>query len=152
MPSSPNRRILVVDDMPSMHQDFRKSLQAGAVSDKLVDLDMLYCADPSVRYRARRRPYLHALPRYRAYAALEQSAPALLEAELGKSHCHHAAIEELVGGQPILEKASAAYFVKWIDKLTEMASAHPGWRSEKEKAHVLAQFAEARAIYESRAR
>jgi hypothetical protein len=30
------------------------------------------------------------------------------------------------------------------------ASAYPGWRSDKEKAHVLAQFAEARAVYEKR--
>ena len=56
----------------------------------------------------------------------------------------------IVAGQPIRDRASAAYFVKWIDRLTEMASAHPGWRSDKEKAHVLAQFAEARAIYEKR--
>jgi UDP-glucose:(heptosyl)LPS alpha-1,3-glucosyltransferase len=42
--------------------------------DKLVGLDVLYCADPSVRHRVRRSPYLHALPRYRAYAALERDA------------------------------------------------------------------------------
>jgi signal transduction histidine kinase len=35
-----NRRILVVDDMPSMHQDFRRSLQAGsAVADTLSKLE-----------------------------------------------------------------------------------------------------------------
>jgi TolB protein len=58
----------------------------------------------------------------------------------------------IVSGKPIRDAASAAYFVKWIDKLTEMAAAHPGWRSEKEKAHVLGQFAEARAIYAERAK
>ena len=57
----------------------------------------------------------------------------------------------IVGGKPIRDRASAEYFIKWIDKLTEMATAHPGWRSEKEKAHVLGQFAEARAIYQKRA-
>ena len=57
----------------------------------------------------------------------------------------------VVGGRPIRHRASAEYFVKWIDKLTSMAAAHPGWRSEKEKAHVLGQFAEARAIYVKRA-
>jgi hypothetical protein len=57
----------------------------------------------------------------------------------------------IVAGKPIRDGASAEYFVKWIDKLTEMASAHPGWRSEKEKAHVLGQFAEARAVYLKRA-
>jgi hypothetical protein len=56
-----------------------------------------------------------------------------------------------VGGQPIRDKASAEYFVKWIDTLTEMATPHPGWRSEKEKAHVLGQFKEARDIFVARA-
>jgi TolB protein len=58
----------------------------------------------------------------------------------------------VVGGQPIRDRASADYFVKWIDLLTTMADAHPGWRSERERAHVLGQFAEARAIYEQRGR
>jgi hypothetical protein len=57
-----------------------------------------------------------------------------------------------VDGQPIRDRASAEYFVRWIDRLTEMAAAHPGWRSDKEKAHVLGQFAEARAIYQERAK
>ncbi|MBE7368155.1 response regulator [Ramlibacter pallidus] len=34
-----NRRILVVDDMPSMHQDFRRSLQAGSTPDALRQLE-----------------------------------------------------------------------------------------------------------------
>ncbi len=57
----------------------------------------------------------------------------------------------IAGGRPIRDRASAEYFVKWIDRLTEMATAHPGWRSDREKAHVLGQFAEARAIYQQRA-
>ena len=55
-----------------------------------------------------------------------------------------------VGAQPIRSQASADYFVKWIDKLTSMAEAHPGWRSDREKAHVLGQFREARDIYLAR--
>lgn len=55
-----------------------------------------------------------------------------------------------VGTQPIRSQASADYFVRWIDKLTTMASADPGWRSDKEKAHVLGQFKEARDIYLAR--
>ena len=55
-----------------------------------------------------------------------------------------------VGTQAIRSKASADYFVRWIDKLTTMASADPGWRSDKEKAHVLGQFREAREIYLAR--
>ena len=46
----------------------------------------------------------------------------------------------IAGGQPIRSQASADYFVKWIDKLTAMAAADKGWRSDKEKAHVLGQF------------
>ena len=57
----------------------------------------------------------------------------------------------IVGNQPIRDRASAEYFVKWIDRLTQMATEHPGWRSEREKTHVLGQFAEARAIYVTRA-
>jgi hypothetical protein len=58
----------------------------------------------------------------------------------------------MVDGRPIRDRAAAEYFVRWIDRLTEMAAAHPGWRSDKEKAHVLGQFAEARAIYQERAK
>ena len=52
---------------------------------------------------------------------------------------------------PIRDRASAEYFVKWVDILTGMAKRHPGWRSDKEKAHVLGQFKEARDIYVKRA-
>ena len=58
----------------------------------------------------------------------------------------------IVDGRPFRDRASAEYFVRWIDRLAEMAAAHPGWRSDKEKAHVLAVFAEARAIYQERAK
>ena len=54
----------------------------------------------------------------------------------------------LAGDRPVRSATSAAYFIRWIDKLTVMAEAHPGWRSEREKAHVLGQFEEARAVYE----
>ena len=53
----------------------------------------------------------------------------------------------LVGDRPVRSASSADYFIRWIDKLTAMAEAHPGWRSEREKAHVLGQFEEARAVY-----
>ncbi|QJW84187.1 hypothetical protein HK414_10850 [Ramlibacter terrae] len=35
MPNTLNRRILVVDDMPSMHQDFRKTLSAHRAPEDL---------------------------------------------------------------------------------------------------------------------
>jgi Tol biopolymer transport system component len=52
-----------------------------------------------------------------------------------------------VGDQPIRNRASAEYFIRWIDKLQKMAGEWPWWRSEAEKRHVFAQFDEARNIY-----
>lgn len=57
-------------------------------------------------------------------------------------------IRVYVGDQPIRNKDSALYFVRWIDRLIEMADAHTGWRSEQERNHVLDQFREAREVYE----
>ena len=53
-----------------------------------------------------------------------------------------------VGGQPVRNLEAAEYSLEWIDKLTVMAEAAPGWRSQREKDHVFAQFREARAMYE----
>ena len=53
-----------------------------------------------------------------------------------------------VAGQPVRNRASAEYSIQWIDKLRAMAEEWPGWRSERERTHVFAQFDEARAIYE----
>jgi hypothetical protein len=57
------------------------------------------------------------------------------------------AIYVTVGNEPVRNKQSAEYFIRWIDKLTALASNAPGWRSEKEKAHVLGQFRQARDIF-----
>jgi hypothetical protein len=53
----------------------------------------------------------------------------------------------VIDGQPIRNQESADYCIRWIDKLREMAEEWPGWRSEKERKHVFAQFDEARQIY-----
>ena len=53
-----------------------------------------------------------------------------------------------VAGRPVRDRTSAEYSIRWIDKLRAMAEEWPGWRSERERAHVFAQFDEARAIYE----
>ena len=58
------------------------------------------------------------------------------------------AIRVYAGDQKIRNRASAEYFVKWIDTLKKMADEWPGWRSQKERDHVFAQFAEARKVYE----
>lgn len=52
-----------------------------------------------------------------------------------------------VGGQPVRSRKAADYGLRWIDALQAQAEAHPGWRSQKEKDHVFAQFEEARAVY-----
>ena len=56
------------------------------------------------------------------------------------------------GGQPIRSKEDAEYFLQWIDDITRQAQAHPGWRSEKERSHVLGQFQQARKVFELRAK
>jgi TolB protein len=56
-----------------------------------------------------------------------------------------------VGDRPIRSKADAEYFIHWIDGITKQAQEHSGWRSEKERQHVLSQFAEARRVFETRA-
>ena len=53
-----------------------------------------------------------------------------------------------VGNRPVRSRAAAEYSIRWIDKLREMAEAWPGWRSQKERDHVFAQFDEAKMIYQ----
>ena len=55
-----------------------------------------------------------------------------------------------VGDQPIRNPQSVDYAIRWIDKLQALADAWPGWRSDTEKAHVFAQFEEARQVYRSK--
>ncbi|MBI1352971.1 MAG: hypothetical protein GC160_01405 [Acidobacteria bacterium] len=81
-------------------------------------------------------------------AVTDEPVPPIDDANL---HAETAAVYTLVGEEPIRSRADAEYFVHWIDEVTKLAEAHPGWRSEKEKAHVLGQFREARAIMEQRA-
>jgi TolB protein len=52
-----------------------------------------------------------------------------------------------VGDRPVRSRAAAEYCLKWIDLLQKQAAAWPDWRSDKERAHVFAQFDEARAVY-----
>ena len=61
------------------------------------------------------------------------------------------AIRVYVGDQKIRNRASAEYFITWIDKLRQMAEAWPGWRSQAEKDKVFAQFEKAKGVYAARA-
>jgi hypothetical protein len=85
------------------------------------------------------------------YSVRAIGAPRTFPVENTRPQAQTNPVYVIVDGQPIRDRAAAEYFVRWVDRLTEMASAHPGWRSEKEKAHVLGQFAEARAMYQERA-
>ena len=58
----------------------------------------------------------------------------------------------LVGDRPIRDGTAAEYALDWIDRLQGMAEAWPGWRSARERAHVFAQFDEAREVYRRFAR
>ncbi len=58
------------------------------------------------------------------------------------------AIRIYLGDRKIRNRESAEYFTRWIDKLRTMAEAWPWWRSDREKSHVLAQFEQARRVYE----
>jgi len=61
------------------------------------------------------------------------------------------AIYVICGDRPIRSRADAEYFIRWIDDITRQADQHPGWRSQRERRHVLGQFAEARKVFEQRA-
>jgi TolB protein len=61
------------------------------------------------------------------------------------------AIYVTCGDRPVRSREDAEYFIRWIDDVTRQAERHPGWRSERERKHVLSQFAEARKILEQRA-
>ena len=47
------------------------------------------------------------------------------------------------GEQPIRSAEDARYFIRWIDDIARQAREHPGWRSEREREHVLGQFNQA---------
>ena len=53
----------------------------------------------------------------------------------------------MVGEEPVRSRAAAKYSIEWIDKLEAMAMEWPGWRSQEEIDHVMAQFEEARQIF-----
>jgi hypothetical protein len=52
-----------------------------------------------------------------------------------------------VGDEPVRSVTAADYCLQWIDALQQQAEAWPGWRSQREKDHVYAQFDEARVVY-----
>ncbi|MBK9167531.1 MAG: CehA/McbA family metallohydrolase [Bryobacterales bacterium] len=61
------------------------------------------------------------------------------------------AIRVYIGEKPIRSRASAEYFLRWLDKFRAMISDPSEWRSDRERSRVLAQIDEAVAIYRKRA-
>jgi hypothetical protein len=61
-------------------------------------------------------------------------------------------IRVYVGGGKIRNALSAAYFLKWIEKLRTMTETPGLWRTPAEREHVFAQFRRAATVYEERQR
>jgi hypothetical protein len=60
-------------------------------------------------------------------------------------------IRVYVGDQKIRSRASAEYFLTWLDKLWTMTDAAGAWRSPRERERVQGEFEEARRVYRARA-
>jgi hypothetical protein len=83
-----------------------------------------------------------------SWFSLEAEGPPseFLDAEFPQAATN--AIRVYAGDGKIRNAESAKYFIRWIEKLRASALEWSWWRSEKEKSHVLAQFAEAQAVYQ----
>jgi hypothetical protein len=57
-----------------------------------------------------------------------------------------------VGGAPVRSPADADYFLAWVDRVTEAASAHPEWNTPEERREVLERLGAARAAFAELAR
>jgi hypothetical protein len=56
-----------------------------------------------------------------------------------------------VAGEPIRSPADARYFIAWIDRLIQAASAHGAYNTAEEKRAVLELLADARSVFVERA-
>lgn len=82
------------------------------------------------------------------FALSAEGAPAFAPVDPSFPQAGTNAVRVYVGDGKIRNRASAEYFVRWLDKLQAMAEKWPGWGSQKEKDHVFAQIAEARKRYQ----
>ena len=57
-----------------------------------------------------------------------------------------------VGGAPVRSPADAAYFLAWVDRVSEAAARSTDWNDAAEKEAVLGHIAAARAVFAERAR
>lgn len=86
------------------------------------------------------------------YSLSTEGAPAFAPVNPSFPQAGTNAIRVYVGDQKIRNRASAEYFIRWLDKLRGMAEQWPGWGSQAEKDHVFALIIEARRRYEQFAR
>jgi hypothetical protein len=77
-----------------------------------------------------------------------EGAPAYAPVHSSFPQAGTGAVRVYVADGRIRNRASAEYFVRWLDKLKAMAEQWPGWGSEREKALVFTQIGEARQRYE----
>jgi hypothetical protein len=56
------------------------------------------------------------------------------------------------GDEPIRSREDAEYFLRWVDDVGRQVEADSNWNSERERSHVLDQFAAARRVFEQRAK
>ncbi len=82
------------------------------------------------------------------YALSAEGAPAYAPVDPSFPQAGTAAVRVYVGDRTIRNRASAEYFIRWLDKLQGMAEKWSGWGSQAEKEHVFAQIREARQRYE----
>ena len=59
-------------------------------------------------------------------------------------------VDVYCGDEPLCSREDAEYCELWIDEVARQAEAHPGRNSERERRHVLDQFAATRHIFEDR--
>jgi hypothetical protein len=74
------------------------------------------------------------------FSLVAEGAPAHLPVDPAFPQAGTNAIRVYVGEERIRSRESAAYFLRWIEKLRGMSEKRPGWRSEREKEHVFRQF------------
>ena len=58
------------------------------------------------------------------------------------------AVRVYVGERKIRDRASAEYFLRWIERLNKEVAEWPWWNTQGEKDHVFGQIEEARRVYE----
>jgi Tol biopolymer transport system component len=54
-----------------------------------------------------------------------------------------------IGGARPRSPMDAAFFIAWIDRVSEATSAYPDWNNAAEKMHVMGQLSAARAVYQN---